>query len=147
MEPIRIQKYLSAKGICSRRQAEQFLLAGQVKVNGVTSSLGDKMVPGKDEVEFCGQTIEKGKVHEDFRYLVLYKPRGVVTTMSDESGRKCVADLVSDVPERVYPVGRLDRDSEGMLILTNDGEMAFKLTHPKHEVSKTPYPRCKGKSK
>lgn len=135
-EPIRIQKYLSAKGICSRRQAEGFILAGDVTVNGVKAGLGDKVIPGKDRVALCGELIEQGAKHETYRYLVLYKPRGVVTTMHDEAGRKCVADLIGEIPERVYPVGRLDRDSEGMLILTNDGDLAYTLTHPRHEINK-----------
>lgn len=135
-EPIRIQKYLSARGVCSRRQAERFILAGDVKVNGVRAGLGDKVIPGRDRVEFCGEMLEKERAHENYRYLVLYKPRGVVTTLHDEAGRKCIADLIPEIEERVYPVGRLDRDSEGMLILTNDGDLAYTLTHPKHEVSK-----------
>ena len=130
----RLQKILSAAGLCSRRTAETWLTAGRVTVNGVPAALGDKADPEKDAIAVDGKPLPKA---EDFRYLMLHKPRGYVTTLSDERGRKTVADLVADVGVRVYPVGRLDRDSEGLLLLTNDGALAQRLTHPSHGVSKT----------
>ena len=103
-------------------------------MNGAVASLGDKINPKKDTVTVNGKKIVKQKEH---KYIMLHKPRGFITTMSDEMERKCVAQLISDVPQRVYPVGRLDRDSEGLLLFTNDGEFANALTHPKKHVSKT----------
>ena len=130
----RLQKILSAAGLCSRRTAETWLTAGRVTVNGVPAALGDKADAEKDAIAVDGKPLPKA---ESFRYLMLHKPRGYVTTLSDERGRKIVADLVADAGVRVYPVGRLDRDSEGLLILTNDGALAQRLTHPSHEISKT----------
>ena len=130
----RLQKILSAAGLCSRRTAETWLTAGRVTVNGVPAALGDKADPEKDAIAVDGKPLPKA---EGFRYLMLHKPRGYVTTLSDERGRKTVADLVADAGVRVYPVGRLDRDSEGLLLLTNDGALAQRLTHPSHGVSKT----------
>lgn len=130
----RLQKILSAAGLCSRRTAETWLTAGRVTVNGVPAALGDKADAEKDAIAVDGKPLPKA---ESFRYLMLHKPRGYVTTLSDERGRKIVADLVADAGVRVYPVGRLDRDSEGLLLLTNDGALAQRLTHPSHEISKT----------
>ena len=130
----RLQKILSAAGLCSRRTAETWLTAGRVTVNGVPAALGDKADAEKDAIAVDGKPLPKA---ESFRYLMLHKPRGYVTTLSDERGRKTVADLVADAGVRVYPVGRLDRDSEGLLLLTNDGALAQRLTHPSHEISKT----------
>ena len=130
----RLQKILSAAGLCSRRTAESWLTAGRVAVNGVTAVLGDKADPERDAITVDGKPLPKA---ESFRYLMLHKPRGYVTTLSDERGRRTVADLVADAGVRVYPVGRLDRDSEGLLLLTNDGALAQRLTHPSHGVSKT----------
>ena len=130
----RLQKILSAAGLCSRRTAETWLTAGRVTVNGVPAALGDKADAEKDAIAVDGKPLPKT---ESFRYLMLHKPRGYVTTLSDERGRKTVADLVADAGVRVYPVGRLDRDSEGLLLLTNDGALAQRLTHPSHEISKT----------
>ena len=130
----RLQKILSAAGLCSRRTAETWLTAGRVTVNGVPAALGDKADAERDAIAVDGKPLRKA---EGFRYLMLHKPRGYVTTLSDERGRKTVADLVADAGVRVYPVGRLDRDSEGLLLLTNDGALAQRLTHPSHEVSKT----------
>ena len=131
----RIQKVLSDQGICSRRAAERMIAEGRVKVNGRPVSLGDKMDPDFDKVSIDGKNqriVRKRK----YIYIMLHKPRGYITTASDERGRKTVMDLVADVGRRVYPVGRLDKDSEGLLLLTNDGEFANLLTHPSHGVSK-----------
>lgn len=129
----RLQKILSAAGLCSRRTAETWLTAGRVTVNGVPAALGDKADAEKDAIAVDGKPLPKA---ESFRYLMLHKPRGYVTTLSDERGRKTVADLVADAGVRVYPVGRLDRDSEGLLLFTNDGELAQRLLHPRHQVDK-----------
>ena len=129
----RLQKILSAAGLCSRRTAETWLTAGRVTVNGVPAALGDKADAEKDAIAVDGKPLPKA---ESFRYLMLHKPRGYVTTLSDERGRKTVADLVADAGVRVYPVGRLDMDSEGLLLFTNDGEFANRMTHPKQELDK-----------
>ncbi len=131
---IRLQKYLSQCAVASRRKAEEMILAGKVKVNGKIAGLGDKIDPKRDTVTVSGKKIVSSKKHY---YIMLHKPRGFITTMEDEMGRKCVAELVKDVGARVYPVGRLDRDSEGLLIMTNDGEFANHLTHPSKHVPKT----------
>ncbi|MBR3679164.1 MAG: rRNA pseudouridine synthase [Oscillospiraceae bacterium] len=135
MEKIRIQKLLSESGYCSRRKAEALISAGRVKCNGRPVSLGDKAT-ARDLLSVDGENIymPKRKAH---RYIMLNKPRGYVTTMSDEQGRRCVTDLLQDVGERVYPVGRLDRNSEGLLLFTNDGRFANDIMHPSREVSKT----------
>ncbi len=129
----RLQKILSAAGVCSRRQAEEYLLGGRVTVNGKVAGLGDKADPDRDAVAVDGKPIAKP---ETPTYLMLHKPRGYITTLSDEKGRPTVADLVRDCPVRVWPVGRLDWDSEGLLLLTNDGELTNRLIHPSHEVEK-----------
>ena len=131
---VRLQKYLSECGVASRRKAEDLIMAGRVKVNGKPASIGDKIDPNRDTVVVAGKKIKKTKKNT---YIMLHKPRGFITTLSDEMGRKCVAQLVEDVGTRVYPVGRLDRDSEGLLLLTDDGEFANALTHPTHHVPKT----------
>ena len=132
-EPIRLQKFLSLCGVASRRKAEELILQGKVKINGKSAILGDK-VTDKDKVFVNGKRIVAPRTK--YRYIMLHKPRGFITTMSDEKGRKCVAELVKDVGERVYPVGRLDKDSEGMLIFTNDGEFANKIMHPRNSIYK-----------
>ena len=129
----RLQKILSAAGICSRRKAEEYLTAGRVTVNGQPASLGDRADPERDVVALDGKEVIRPGQHT---VLMLYKPRGVVTTLSDEKVRKNVADLVKDCPVRVWPVGRLDMDSEGLLLLTDDGELTNTLIHPRHEVEK-----------
>lgn len=131
---IRLQKFLSEAGVASRRKSEELIAQGRVKVNGKVVSVGDKVDPKRDTVTVNGKKIVK---HKDKTYIMLHKPRGFITTMSDEMGRRCVASLIEDVPERVYPVGRLDRDSEGLLLMTNDGEFANALTHPSKHVAKT----------
>lgn len=131
--PVRIQKYISACGAASRRKAEELINQGKVKVNGHPAQIGMSIIPGSDAVTVNGALISlpRGKV-----YIALNKPRGYVTTLSDELGRKCVTDFLKDVGERVFPVGRLDRDSEGLLILTNDGNFANALIHPSRHVPK-----------
>ena len=130
----RLQKLLSAAGVCSRRAAEDYINAGRITVNGQVAELGQRADPERDDIRVDGKPLAK---REALVYLLLNKPRGYVTTLSDEKGRKNVADLVKDCGVRVYPVGRLDMDSEGLLLFTNDGEFANTLMHPKHEVEKT----------
>ena len=134
IEPIRLQKFIAQCGIASRRKAEELILGGHVKVNGKTAILGDKVLPtDKGVVRGKRIVVPKGG---NYRYIMLNKPRGFITTMNDERGRKCVAQLVENVGERVYPIGRLDKDSEGMLVFTNDGDFANKVMHPKNNVYK-----------
>lgn len=130
----RLQKILSARGIASRRKAEQIIRDGQVTVNGLIAALGDSADPEIDEICIDGQPLPDKQRPV---YILLNKPRGYVTTLSDEKGRPNAAQLVADCGTRVYPVGRLDMDSEGLLLFTNDGEFANDLTHPKQEVEKT----------
>lgn len=130
----RLQKLLSAAGLCSRRRAETYILEGRVLVNGRPAALGDRADPARDLVTLDGQPVRPAG--EKNTVLMLYKPRGVVTTLSDEKGRKTVADLVADCPARVWPVGRLDMDSEGLLLLTDDGSLTNALLHPRHGVEK-----------
>lgn len=130
----RLQKLLSAAGVCSRRAAETYLTAGRVTVNGEPARLGQKADPDRDEILVDGRPLAPRAKPV---YILLNKPRGYVTTLSDEQGRKTVAELVADCGARVYPVGRLDLDSEGLLLLTNDGDWAQHLLHPSHEVEKT----------
>lgn len=129
----RLQKYLAECGIASRRKSEELIAAGKVKVNGHVAQIGDKIDPRKDLVTVRGKKIRKTQRNY---YILLHKPRGYVTTVSDELGRKTVMDLVKDIDARLYPVGRLDKDSEGLLLMTNDGAFANALTHPRHEYSK-----------
>ena len=131
---LRLQKFMSECGVCSRRKAEELILNSKVKVNGKIANLGDKVHPYKDKVEVQGKLIKRKK---EKRYIMLHKPRGFVTTMSDEMGRKDITMLIEDIEERVYPVGRLDKNSEGLLLLTNDGEFANMMAHPKTHVPKT----------
>lgn len=135
MEKVRIQKILSDTGVCSRRKAESYIKEGRVTVNGTVASLGDK-AGSRDKICLDGKQIfipkRKKKV-----YIMLNKPRGYVTTLSDELDRKCVTELLTGVTERVYPIGRLDRNSEGLLLFTNDGEFANNIMHPARQVTKT----------
>ncbi len=130
----RLQKIISASGICSRRAAEKLISEGKVLVNGVPASLGESADPEIDVISVEGKTLA---LKDERTYLMLNKPRGFVTTLSDERGRKTVAELVADCGKRVYPVGRLDLDSEGLLIFTDDGEFANALMHPRLEIKKT----------
>ena len=129
----RLQKILSARGICSRRKAEEWIIAGRVTCNGAVAGLGDSADPETDEIRVDGKLLPNTQA---FVYIMLNKPRGYVTTLNDEKGRPNAAQLI-DCGTRVYPVGRLDMDSEGLLLFTNDGEFANRLMHPKHEVDKT----------
>jgi len=129
----RLQKILSARGVASRRAAEAMIEAGRVKVNGQVASLGDSADDELDLIELDG--VEVAAAHETVT-VMLHKPAGYVTTMSDEKGRRTVKDLCADVGVRVYPVGRLDLNSSGLLLMTSDGALAEKLTHPSHEIDK-----------
>lgn len=131
---VRLQKYMADCGIASRRKCEEIIASGKVKINGHIAQIGDKVNVKKDIVTVRGKRINKVT---QMRYIMLHKPRGYVTTVSDDRGRKTVMELVKDVDERIYPVGRLDKDSEGLLLLTNDGLLANALTHPKHNFAKT----------
>lgn len=130
----RLQKLLSAAGVCSRRAAEGYITAGRIMVNGEIAVLGCQADPEKDEILVDGKPLSPKAEHI---YLVLNKPRGYVTTLSDERGRPTVADLVKNCGVRVYPVGRLDLDSEGLLLMTNDGDLMQHLLHPSGEINKT----------
>ena len=142
MEEIRLNKYISDCGLMSRRAAEKEIEGGAIKVNGECVEVGRKIVPGVDKVTYRGKEVRRNS--ERKVYVMLYKPRGYVTTMSDEQGRKCIPELVADVPARIYPCGRLDMDSEGLLLLTNDGEVAQKLMHPRNHVEKIYHVKIKG---
>ncbi|MBO8137900.1 MAG: rRNA pseudouridine synthase [Desulfotomaculum sp.] len=138
----RLQKFMAHAGVASRRKCEELILEGRVRVNGkVVKELGVKIHPDKDKVYVDGRLIRR---KEKKVYLVMNKPRGYVSTVKDERGRKTVLDLLDNVKERVYPVGRLDYNSEGLLILTNDGELANALTHPRHQIAKTYRVRVEG---
>jgi len=134
IEKIRLQKFLSQCSVASRRKAEELIEQGSVKINGRKAILGDKVDPIHDKVLVRGKPVTVNK--QEKMYVMLHKPRGFVTTLSDEQGRKCVADLVADAGVRLFPVGRLDRNSEGLLFMTNDGDFANILTHPSYHVSK-----------
>lgn len=129
----RLQKILSGAGICSRRAAEKLLEQGDVTVNGQVAGLGDRADPERDDIRVRGKQIGS---HERTTIIMLHKPAGVVTTMHDEKGRKSVAELVKSCPVRVLPIGRLDQYSEGLLLMSNDGELIYQLTHPKHQIDK-----------
>ena len=140
----RLQKYLAGAGIASRRKCEELILQRQVRVNNsVVTKLGTKVDPQKDIVEVKGKLI-KYKEKKQYSYILLNKPKGYLTSLSDPFGRPTVLDLLKGVKERVYPVGRLDFNSEGILILTNDGELAYALTHPAKEVEKVYIVKVKG---
>ena len=131
----RLQKLLASAGVCSRRATEVYICAGRVTVNGTVAQLGDGADPDTDTVMLDGRPIDFSK--KEYIYIMLHKPVGYVSTMADERGRRTVRDLTADVNARVYPVGRLDLNSSGLLLMTNDGELAHKLMHPKYEVEKT----------
>ncbi len=130
----RLQKIIASRGVCSRRQAEKWITEGRVRCNGEIAMLGQCADGAVDRITIDGKPLPQ---HQEHVYLMLNKPRGYVTTLSDEKGRKNASQLVSGCGIRVYPVGRLDMDSEGLLLFTNDGEFANLLMHPKHEVRKT----------
>lgn len=139
----RIQKILSSRGVASRRHAEELIIAGRITCNGSICRLGDTADPEVDQIMLDGRELPS---REEYTYILLHKPRGYVTTLSDERGRKTVAQLVADCGCRVYPVGRLDMDSEGLLLLTNDGELANKWMHPRHEIDKVYHVTVRGYS-
>lgn len=130
---IRLQKYMAENGIASRRKSEELIKSGKVKVNGHKAIIGQKINPKKDIVSVQGKKIQKD---DRLYYIMLNKPRGYVTTTKDELGRKSVLSLINGIDARIYPVGRLDKDSEGLLLLTNDGEFTNALTHPSHNIRK-----------
>ena len=134
MEPIKLQKYFTDCGILSRRAAEEEIRKGQILVNGEVATLGMRVDPDTDTVIYRGKPVRLPT--NDRICILLNKPRGYLTTLSDDRGRRTVADLIRSVGRRVYPIGRLDMDSDGLLLLTDDGELANRLTHPKHEIPK-----------
>ncbi len=136
MEKVRIQKIIADAGLASRRKAEELIKQKRVKVNGQIVCLGDKADPEKDYITVNGQPLRLEMKTQKY-YIMLYKPRGYITTMNDEQDRKCVAELVSNIPTRLFPVGRLDRESEGLLFMTNDGVFAHSISHPSTHMPKT----------
>ncbi len=141
-EAVRLQKYISDCGVMSRRAAEEEIRAGHITVNGQRAGLGQRILPGQDTVMLGGRVISPRRA--GYTYVMLYKPVGYVTTMSDEKGRHCVAELVEDAGRRLYPVGRLDYESEGLLLMTDDGELTNRLTHPRHHIPKVYHVRLEG---
>ncbi len=141
-KPVRLQKFLAMAGIASRRKSEEYIAAGRVKVDGkVITAMGQQILPGKQAVLFDNKKVESKEEHI---YILLNKPKGYVTTLSDPQGRPIVTSLLQGIKERVFPVGRLDLDTEGALLLTNDGELAQSILHPKYEVYKTYEAQIKG---
>src|SRR5579871_3254802 len=139
---LRLQKIIAQAGIASRRAAEKLIADGRVTINGETvREMGVKADPASDDIRVDGRRVKAAERH---RYILLYKPAGYVTTRSDPQRRRTVIDLLRGVKEYVYPVGRLDYDTEGLLLLTNDGELAATLTHPRHEVDRTYEARVSG---
>ncbi|QRN86268.1 rRNA pseudouridine synthase [Clostridia bacterium] len=135
IKEIRLQKYMADQGVASRRKSEEIILEGRVRVNNkVIKELGSKITPGVDKIIVDGKPIG-GRI--EYVYLVLNKPKGYLSTTSDPKDRKTVLDLVKDVNQRIYPVGRLDYNTEGLLIMTNDGELTYSMTHPSKELKKT----------
>ena len=134
MLPVRLQKFIADSGLMSRRSAEEEIKCGNIAVNGHVADLGMKINPKDDVVTYKGKRIRY--VKREYTYIMLNKPRGYLSSTSDDRGRKCVTDLLEGVEARVYPVGRLDLISEGMLLLTDDGELKNRLTHPSHEIPK-----------
>jgi 23S rRNA pseudouridine2605 synthase len=142
MQLERLQKIIAHAGFASRREAEAMIREGRVTVNGrVVTELGTKANPGRDHIKVDGKLITRAETH---RYILLYKPKEVTSTVNDPEGRKTVVDLVKGVRERIYPVGRLDFQSEGLLLLTNDGDLAYKVSHPKHGSVKTYHVKVRG---
>jgi len=138
----RLQKLIAAAGLASRRQAEDWIKSGRVRVNGCTATLGESADPASDRIEIDGRPMRSS---ERKYYVLLNKPSGFVTTLHDPSGRPIVSDLVRDIPARLHPVGRLDLTTEGLLLLTNDGELTHRLAHPRHEIEKTYLVRLRGR--
>ena len=143
MNSVKLQKYFSDCAIMSRRAAEEEIEKGRVTVNGKPATLGLRIDPDTDVVIYCGKRILP--TEQEKTYIILNKPRGILTTLSDEKGRKTVISLLSGLNKRVYPVGRLDMDSDGLLILTDDGELTNRLTHPRHQIPKIYHVTVAGK--
>ncbi len=141
-ESIRLQKYISDCGIMSRRAFEAEIKAGRVTVNGEVAELGVRVIPGVDEVKYNGQVVKPRRSR--YAYILLNKPAGYLTSMTDDRGRRCVSALVADLGRRVYPVGRLDYESEGLLLLTDDGELTNRMTHPSHGIPKIYHVKLEG---
>ncbi len=142
-QEIRLQKFFTDLGIMSRRAAEAEIAAGRVRVNGQVAEIGQKIVPSRDRVVYNSKVLGADTPEEPI-YVMFNKPRAVITSLSDECGRKCIKDYISGIPGRVYPVGRLDYNSDGLLLLTNDGEFANILTHPRHEIPKIYHVKVSG---
>jgi len=141
-EEIRLQKFLADCGVASRRKSEELILQGKVKVNGKQiTELGTKVMPNKDDITVEGKKIEQCNRNI---YIMLNKPEGYITTAREQFNRPYIMELLSDVKERVFPAGRLDMDTSGVIILTNDGDFTFKITHPKHKINKTYIAEVKG---
>jgi len=138
----RLQKLLAQAGIASRRAAEELIRQGRVRLNGRIAEIGASADPLLDRIEIDGRPLT---VKQEPVYLLLHKPSGYITSLSDPGGRKLVSELVADVPQRVFPVGRLDLTTEGLLLMTNDGDLAYRLTHPRHEIPKTYLVRVRGR--
>ena len=143
MEKIRLQKYMADAGIMSRRAAEEEIKNGNVSINGHVAELGAKIDPRNDVISYRGKRIRYEK--KEYTYIMMNKPRGYLCSTTDDRGRKCVTDLLDGVDARVYPVGRLDLVSEGILLLTDDGELKNRLTHPKHTIGKVYRVKVAGK--
>jgi len=144
LEEIRLQKYMADCGIASRRKCEEYILKGLVKVNGITiTELGTKINPTKDNIEYCGKKVDKPNSKKV--YVLLNKPIGYVTTVKEQFNRPTVMDLVKNINVRLVPVGRLDMYTSGAIILTNDGDFVYKITHPKYEIEKTYIATVRGK--
>ena len=143
MEKIRLQKYMADAGIMSRRAAEEEIKNGNVSINGHVAELGTKIDPRNDVISYRGKRIKYEK--KEYTYIMMNKPRGYLCSTTDDRGRKCVTDLLEGVDARVYPVGRLDLVSEGILLLTDDGELKNRLTHPKHTIGKVYRVKVAGK--
>ena len=139
---MRIQKYISDCGVMSRRAAEREIEQGNIYVNDQLATIGQKIDPDKDVVKYNDIVLNQAEKH--YQYIMLYKPVGYITTMSDDKNRQCITELIEEVGTRVYPVGRLDMDSEGLLLLTNDGDLTNKLTHPKHNIPKIYHVKVSG---
>ena len=139
---IRLQKYLSKSGVASRRACEDYILQGRIKVNGkIIYELGTKVDPETDQIEVDGQIQQ---IKKRLTYIIMNKPKRILTTVRDPFGRRNVIDMLKGVKERIFPVGRLDKDTEGLLLLTNDGDVTYRLTHPKYEIVKTYMAKIKG---
>ncbi len=133
--PIRLQKFIAQCGVASRRKAEELIIAGRIAIDGViVREMGTSVIPGKNKISFDGKLL---KIEEQYVYYLLNKPKGYITTLADPQGRPLVTSLIKDDTTRLFPVGRLDLDTEGALILTNDGELAQKIQHPSHGIDKT----------